>query len=200
MVLAALIDVAGNVGYPLVFVLVGVESMGIPVPGETALITAALAASAGRLQIEWVIVLAAAGAILGDNIGYLIGRHGGRRILERPGRFERQRREFLVRGEVFFKRHGNKAVFFGRWIAGLRVWASWLAGINHMPWPRFLFWNALGGISWATSVGLAVYFAGSAAKRVITTAGTDALIAFGALVVIATAVYLVRRRRRRGSG
>src|ERR1700680_4329891 len=109
MVIAALIDVAGNVGYPLVFVLVGVESMGIPVPGETALITAALAASSGRLQIEWVIALAAAGAIVGDNIGYLIGRQGGRRVLERAGRFERQRREFLKRGEVFFERHGNKA-------------------------------------------------------------------------------------------
>src|ERR1700681_3575832 len=99
MIIAALIDVAGNVGYPLVFVLVGVESMGIPVPGETQLITAALTASSGRLEIEWVIALAVAGAIIGDNIGYLIGRHGGRRILERPGRFERQRREFLERGK-----------------------------------------------------------------------------------------------------
>jgi membrane protein DedA with SNARE-associated domain len=199
MVIAALIDVAGNVGYPLVFVFVGVESMGIPVPGETALITAALAASSGRLQIEFVIALAAAGAIVGDNIGYLIGRQGGRRVLERPGRFERQRREFLKRGEVFFERHGNKAVFFGRWIAGLRVWASWLAGINHMPWPHFLFWNALGGISWATSVGLAVYFAGNGAKSLITTLGTGALIAVGVVAVIVAAVWVVRRRRRRGS-
>jgi membrane-associated protein len=199
MVIAALIDVAGNVGYPLVFVLVGIESTGIPVPGETALITAALAASSGRLQIEWVIALAAAGAIVGDNIGYLIGRHGGRRVLERHGRFERQRQEFLVRGDTFFKRHGNKAVFFGRWVAGLRVWASWLAGINHMPWPHFLFWNALGGILWATSVGLAVYFAGNTAKRLITTLGTDALIAVGVLAVIGAAAYVVRRRRRHGS-
>jgi membrane protein DedA with SNARE-associated domain len=196
VVFAAIIDVAGGVGYPLLLVLVAVESMGIPVPGETALITAALAASSGKLQIEWVIALAIAGAIIGDNIGYLIGRHGGRAILERPGRFERQRTEFLERGDVFFKRHGNKAVFFGRWIAGLRIWASWLAGINHMPWPHFLFWNALGGISWGTSVGLAVYFAGNAAKRVITTVGTYALIAVGALAVIAAGVYLVRRRRR----
>jgi membrane-associated protein len=199
MVIAALIDVAGNVGYPLVFVLVGIESTGIPVPGETALIAAALAASSGRLQIEWVIALAAAGAIVGDNIGYLIGRHGGRRVLERPGRFERQRHEFLVRGDAFFKRHGNKAVFFGRWVAGLRIWASWLAGINHMPWPHFLFWNALGGILWATSVGLAVYFAGNAAKRLITTLGSDALIAVGVLAVIGAVVHVVRRRRRHGS-
>ena len=87
---AALIDVAGHVGYPLVFVLVGTESTGVPVPGETALILAALAANAGRLQIEFVIALAAAGAIVGDNIGYVIGRKGGRWILERPGRFRRR--------------------------------------------------------------------------------------------------------------
>lgn len=94
---------------------------------------------------------------------------------------------------------GNKAVFFGRWVAGLRIWASWLAGINHMPWPHFLFWNALGGILWATSVGLAVYFAGDAAKRLITTLGTDALIAVGVLAVIGAVVYVVRRRRRHAS-
>ena len=122
----------------------------MPIPGETALITAAVLASGGKLKIELVIPLAAAAAIVGDNIGYLIGRKGGRWLLERPGRFQRQRLEVLETGEPFFERHGPKAVFFGRFILGLRVWASWLAGATHMRWRSFFFWNALGGICWAT--------------------------------------------------
>ncbi|HEV7585435.1 MAG TPA: DedA family protein, partial [Solirubrobacteraceae bacterium] len=130
-----LIQVAG---YPLLFVIVMGESSGVPVPGETALITASILASKGKLQIELVIALAAAGAIIGDNIGYLIGRKGGRWLLERPGRFERQRHQVLETGEPFFERHGSKAVFFGRFILGLRVWASWLAGATRMHWRSFV--------------------------------------------------------------
>src|SRR3984893_6950336 len=129
--LAAIVNVKHLVelaGYPLLFLLVMSESSGVPVPGETALITASILASRGKLQIELVIVLAAAAAIVGDNIGYLFGRHGGRWVLERPGRFSRQRRQVLETGEPFFEHHGPKAVFFGRFILGLRVWASWLGG------------------------------------------------------------------------
>src|SRR5258705_8163210 len=131
-----LIDVAG---YPLLFVLVMSESSGVPVPGETALITAAVLASQGKLQIELVIALAAAAAIVGDNIGYLIGRKGGRWLLERPGSFHRQRLEVLRMGEPFFERHGSKAVYFGRFVLGLRVWASWLAGGTPMHWRAVVF-------------------------------------------------------------
>src|SRR5205807_4079008 len=113
-------------------------------PWRDALIAAALLASAGKLQIELVIPLAAAAAIAGDNIGYFISRRAGRWLLERPGRFERQRREVLVIGEQFFERHGPKAVFFGRFILGLRTWASWLAGATRMRWRSFAVWNALG--------------------------------------------------------
>src|SRR5205807_10309629 len=116
------------------------------VAGETALITGGVLASQGKLQIEVVIAVAAAAAILGDNIGYLIGRKGGRWILERPGRFERQRSDVITLGEPFFAKHGPKAVFFGRFVLGLRVWASWLAGATHMRWRDFFLWNALGGI------------------------------------------------------
>ena len=137
-------------GYPLLFLLVMGESGGVPVPGETALITAAVLASRGKLQIELVIALAAAAAIVGDNIGYVIGRKGGRWLLERPGRFHRQRLDVLRIGEPFFERHGPKAVFFGRFVLGLRVWASWLAGATRMHWRSFVLWNALGGICWAT--------------------------------------------------
>jgi membrane protein DedA with SNARE-associated domain len=181
-------------GYPLLFVIVMGESSGVPVPGETALITGAILASRGKLQIELVIVLAAAAAIIGDNIGYLIGRKGGRWLLERPGRFYRQRRQVLETGEPFFKRHGSKAVFFGRFILGLRVWASWLAGATHMHWRSFVVWNALGGICWATAIGLLSYFLGRAAGDAVKTFGLYGLAA--AALAIATAVIAHRRHRR----
>jgi membrane protein DedA with SNARE-associated domain len=199
--LAALIEVEHLVkvaGYPLLVLLVMGESSGVPLPGETALIAAALLASAGKLQIELVIALAAAGAIVGDNIGYAVARRAGRWLLERPGLFERQRREVLVIGEQFFERHGPKAVFFGRFILGLRTWASWLAGATRMPWRSFLFWNALGGICWATAVGLIAYFLGHSAKSAIETFGIYGLIA--ALLAIVSAFVLGRRYRRRKQG
>ena len=142
--LAAILNVEHLIqvaGYPLLFVIVMSESSGVPVPGETALITASVLASRGKLQIEVVIVIAATAAIVGDNIGYLIGRKGGRWLLERPGRFHRERLRVLETGEPFFQRHGPKAVFFGRFILGLRVWASWLAGATRMDWRSFVLWT-----------------------------------------------------------
>src|SRR5271163_4911347 len=139
-----------SAGYPLLFVLVMSESSGVPIPGEASLIAAAILASQGELQIEVVIAVAAAAAIIGDNIGYLIGRKGGRWLLQRPGPFLERRQQVLITGEPFFERHGPKAVFFGRFILGLRVWASWLAGATRMPWSSFFLWNACGGIVWAT--------------------------------------------------
>jgi membrane protein DedA with SNARE-associated domain len=182
-------------GYPLLFLLVMGESSGVPIPGETALITGAVLASRGKLTIELVIVVAAAGAIVGDNIGYVIGRKGGRWILERPGRFHRQRQEVLRTGEPFFERHGNKAVFFGRFVLGLRVWASWLAGATRMHWRSFVVWNALGGISWALAIGLLAYFLGNSAGNAIQTFGIYGLVA--ALVAIVSFLLLHRRARRR---
>jgi membrane-associated protein len=184
-------------GYPLVFLLVMGESSGVPIPGETALITGAVLASRGKLSIELVIVLAAAGAIVGDNIGYVIGRKGGRWLLERPGRFERQRREVLSTGEPFFERHGPKAVFFGRFVLGLRVWASWLAGATRMHWRSFVLWNALGGICWATGIGLLAYYLGNSAGNAIETFGIYGLVA--ALVAIASGVFMHRRAHKRVS-
>jgi membrane-associated protein len=190
VLLASILDVS-NIGYPLLFLLVMGESSGVPIPGETALITAAVLASQGKLHIEVVIVLAACAAITGDNIGYLIGRKGGRWLLERPGVFYRQRREVLRIGEPFFQRHGAKAVFFGRFILGLRVWASWLAGGTRMHWARFVVWNALGGITWATAVGLIVYFVGHSASSALETFGIFGLAA--ALAAIVMFVWLYRR-------
>ena len=188
--LMAIADAAETAGYPALFVLVMAESSGIPLPGETALITAAIVASRGKLQIEFVIALAALAAIIGDNAGYLLSRRFGRRLLERPGPFERRRRRVLEIGEPFFERHGPKAVFIGRWILGLRTWASWLAGANGMPWRLFAVWNAAGGISWATTIGLLSYFVGSTATGAITAIGLFGLLA---LVLAAAGSLLLRR-------
>jgi len=177
LVLASFLDVAENVGYPLVFALIAIETMGIPVPGETALVTAGIVASRGRLSIELVIALAAAAAIIGDNVGFAIGRHYGRRLLLWDGGpFPKHRRKLLALGEPFFERHGPKAVFLGRWFAGLRITAAWMAGATKMSWPTFLFWNALGGIAWATAIGLGAYFAGHTAERIFKAVGLGGLI------------------------
>jgi membrane-associated protein len=191
--LASIINVS-HTGYLVLFLLVMAESGGLPVPGETSLIAAAVLASQGKLQIEIVIVVAASAAIVGDNIGYQIGRKGGRWLLERPGRFHRQRRQVLVRGEPFFERHGPKAVFFGRFLLGLRVWASWLAGATHMPWRSFVFWNAAGGICWATGIGLLAYYLGNAAGNAIQTFGLFGLLA---VVVVLGGILIAHFRHRR---
>jgi membrane protein DedA with SNARE-associated domain len=198
MVLAAIVNVEHLVetaGYPLLFLLVMAESSGVPVPGETGLITAGILSSSGKLNIVAVIAIAAAAAIVGDNIGYLIGRKGGRWVLERPGAFERQRREVLLIGEPFFLRHGPKAVFFGRFILGLRVWASWLAGATRMRWTSFLFWNALGGICWAVAIGLITYFLGRSADNAIKAFGLYGLAA----AALALVGLFVMHRRARGA-
>jgi undecaprenyl-diphosphatase len=189
----ALIKIPANLGYMALAGLVGAESMGFPVPGETALITAGVLARNGQFNIIAVIAVAAGAAIIGDNIGYLIGRVGGRRLLEHPGPFENHRRALIEKGEPFFARHGPKAVFLGRWFAGLRIAAAWLAGVNRMHWAVFLFWNALGGIAWATSVGLAAYALGPAAGSLIKTVG---LVGIAGVVILAAVTFVWRRRRR----
>src|SRR5579862_1335020 len=196
-IFASIISITKTLGYPLLGVVVGIEALGIPVPGETAVILAGLAANAHRLSIVLVIVVASAGAIIGDNIGFLIGRRGGRALLERPGRFHEERQRVLAIGDPFFERHGPKAVFLGRWIAGLRVWASWLAGASSMRWPTFLVWNAAGGIAWATSVSLAAYFGGKTVETIFSKIGLYGIIVAGVVVVFGGAWYLRRRRRRR---
>lgn len=197
----ALLHISKSVGYPLLALLVGAEASGVPLPGETALIGSAVLASDGHLSIEIVIAIAAVAAIVGDNIGYLIGARFGRRLLTRPGRTQRRRLEALVRGNALMERHGPKAVFFGRWIAGLRIWASWLAGMTTMPWRSFLVWNALGGITWALWFGLLGYFGGEAAAHVVARAGLGVAIAVVSGFVAGYVVLHLRvRRRRREAG
>ena len=189
-----LIEVPEHVGYAAVAAFVAVEASGVPVPGETALIAAAVLASQGELSIERVIAIAAAAAIVGDNVGYLLGARFGRRLLERPGRTEQRRRAALQRGEELFERHGPKAVFLGRWIALLRIWAAWLAGMASMRWRSFLLWNALGGIGWALFFGLLGYFGGEAAAELVARAGVGVALA---VAMVALGVWLILHRRRR---
>jgi membrane protein DedA with SNARE-associated domain len=189
----ALIHISPHLGYLVLAALVAVESIGIPVPGETALIAAGVLAERGQLSIALVIAVAAAGAIAGDNVGYLIGRRGGRALLLRPGPLKERAGRLLQRGEPFFQRHGPQAVFLGRWFTGLRIAAAWLAGINRMRWRTFLFWNALGGVAWATTVGLAAYVLGPSAEKLFKQVGLAGL----AIVLLLLAGFLIWRRLRK---
>jgi membrane protein DedA with SNARE-associated domain len=154
-------------GYWIVVAAVALESMGIPVPGETALVTAAIfAGTTHRLNIAFVIVAAAIGAIAGDNIGYLLGRQFGYTLLRRYGRVARIDASRIKLGQYVFARHGAKVVFFGRFVAVLRTLAAVLAGINCMNWRRFLFFNASGGVVWAAGYGSAAYVFGERLERV----------------------------------
>jgi membrane protein DedA with SNARE-associated domain len=179
---AAIISLSSSLGY-LLPAIIGLESMGVPSPGETALVLAAVLASQGKLHIWLVIIIGVASAIVGDNVGYLLGRHFGREVLEAPGPFHRRRVEVIGVGDRFFERHGPKAVFFARWIALIRFAAAWLAGINGMRWSQFFFWNAVGGISWGVTYGLVGYFLGSAAANAISKFGIYAFIGLGLLFV-----------------
>jgi membrane protein DedA with SNARE-associated domain len=182
------LDISWRAGYVGVAVLVGSESAGLPVPGETSLIAAAVLASQHHLSLPLVIVVGAVAAIVGDNLGYFFGRNGGRRLLQGSAR----RRRLLAQGEAFFERHGPKAVFLGRWVPWLRITAAWLAGASRMRWPRFLVWNALGGAAWATSVAVAAYVLGKAASAVLGGVGLALLV----LVAAGGAAVLLLRRRR----
>ena len=182
-------------GLVLLFVLVGLESTGVPLPGETALIAASVLASQGHYSIVAVIAVAAAGAIAGDNAGYWIGRKGGRALLRRIPYLRHYFARILPPAERFFKRHGAKAVFFGRFISILRVTAAWLAGISHMSWWRFLFWNAAGGIVWATAFGVVAYYSGRAVAEAINKYGLYAGIALVALIALAVPAVHVWRKR-----
>ncbi|HEU5373495.1 MAG TPA: DedA family protein [Gaiellaceae bacterium] len=172
-------------GLVLLFLLVGVEAAGIPLPGETALVAAAVLAH-DHWGIEWVIVVAAAGAIVGDNTGYWIGRVGGRKLIERFNFTRRYAERALPPSERFFARHGGKTIFLARFIALLRITAAWLAGVTRMSWWRFFLWNAAGGIVWATGVGLLAYYAGKAAGDAVGRYGL-----YGGAVVIALAVLVI---------
>jgi membrane protein DedA with SNARE-associated domain len=183
-------------GLPLLFLVVMLESFGIPLPGETALIFFGVLASKGNYSIEAVIAVAAVAAIVGDNLGYwLIGRLGGRALLRRNRWLKRWADSVLPRVEGIMRRHGGKTVFFGRFVAILRFTAAWVAGLGRMHWWKFLFWNAAGGIVWATAVGLVAFYGGKAAADAIQRYGLFAAAGVVVLLVVAWAAVHFGKRR-----
>ena len=154
-------------GYWVVAAIVALESMGVPLPGETTLISAAIyAGSTHGLDVRVLVAAAALGAIAGDNAGFWLGHRYGYRLLLRYGYAIRMNERRIKLGQFMFERHGGKVVFFGRFVAFLRVVAALLAGINCMDWRRFMMFNALGGIAWAALFGWAGYTFGEAIESV----------------------------------
>jgi membrane protein DedA with SNARE-associated domain len=180
-------------GYPAVFLFVGAESVGVPVPGETMLILASLyAGSTHKLNVFGVVGTAAAAAIVGDNIGYLIGRVGGYRLLRRYGRYIRVDERRVKIGRYLFDHHGGKVVFFGRFVAVLRTYSAFLAGTMEMHWATFLVYNAAGGIVWASLFGFLYYVFGHTLERLQT--GFDVALVVLALLGLAIGFWFVRRK------
>src|SRR5215211_5510064 len=183
------------VAYLVVGLIIGIESMGLPLPGETTLIAAALLASQGDLRLEFVIGAAAAGAIVGDSIGYYIGRQAGRGLFERLGRrFHHFSEDRIVRAEKYFHRYGVWTVFFGRFVALLRIFAGPMAGMLRMPYPQFLAANAAGGITWATTIGIVAFNIGDNAAKIFGQVSVWALVVIGLAAVAVYMFYKVRRR------
>ena len=179
-------------GYPAIALVIALESMGVPLPGETVLIAAAVyAGSTHHLDIILVVLAAAAGAVLGDNAGFWIGRRLGLPLLRRYGRFVRLNERRLKLGRYLFSRHGGKVVFFGRFTALLRALSALLAGANDMPWPRFLLFNTAGGVIWAALYGGGAYMLGKAVHRIAGPVGI-ALALLAVAAIVAGSVFLHR--------
>jgi membrane protein DedA with SNARE-associated domain len=192
----ALQDLIHEYGYPAVFLCIMLESIGLPLPGESLMIAAALyAASTHRLDIFILVPLAACGAICGDQIGYVIGRWIGYRVLARWGGKIGLTAERMELGRFLFRRYGGTVVFFGRFVAILRTFAAVLAGANRMPWHTFLLWNALGGVGWTALYGFGAYILGDAAKRISGPVGLG-MAAIGAVALLAALIFVHRNESR----
>jgi len=190
-----LLDLFARYGYAVVFVGVLLENAGLPVPGETALLAGAALAQFGRLDLKAVILLAIAGATLGDNIGFLIGRRVGRGLLERYGARLGLTAPRMLQFDRFFVRFGPQTVFIARFVTGLRVFGALLAGASGLRWPKFLFYNATGAVAWSTifgGVGYALAYSWETLERWV---GGTGLVALAAVVVIVI-VAVIRSRRQ----
>ena len=186
-------------GLWVVFGVLFLEVVGLPfIPGETALIAAAVLASQGHGSIAWIVTLAIAAAVLGAGVSYAVGLRYGRRLLALWPWFERVSRPGIDRSDEFFQRHGSKAVFLGRFVPVVRATLGWMSGIGRMPWPRFLLWNVAGAVAWSLTVGLTAYYLGSA---VVKTVERDAALGVAVIAVIAlvlVGLHLLGRRAERG--
>jgi membrane protein DedA with SNARE-associated domain len=191
---AWVVDLFAKYGYAAVFGGVFLENTGLPVPGETMLLAGAAFAQYGWLSLPRVIVTAIAAAILGDNLGFLIGRWCGRSLAERYGARVGLTKQRLAQFDRFFHRHGGRTVFIARFITGLRVFGAVLAGASGLRWATFLFYNATGAVVWATAVGVAGYVLGESWDRLEHWIGRSSLI--GLALVCAVILVAVLRARR----
>jgi membrane protein DedA with SNARE-associated domain len=187
-------NLIASYGYWILFVLIAVESIGIPLPGETALVTAAAFAANGRLDVLWVFGVGAIAAIAGDNTGYWLGRTGGLPLVERYGHHVGLTAPKLARVRGFYASHGSKTVLIGRFITIMRSWAAVLAGVMRMSYPRFISFNAAGCTLWTAVFTTVGYVFGSnlpLLEKYVREIG----IALAVIAVIVVAVFIARRRR-----
>jgi phosphatidylglycerol lysyltransferase len=188
-----LLDVAGSFAYLVVFIGVGIESMGVPVPGETILVLGAILAGQGKASAAGIAAAGWAGAVIGDNIGYFVGRRFGTRLTSLPViRLVYDERRAALAMRFFQRRRGWVAVFLGRFVALLRIFAGPLAGISHMHWPVFLAANAAGGACWVALVVTIGVVLGSNAETIV---GRIGYFGLGGAVLVVAAAYLLHRRR-----
>jgi len=187
-------------GYWVVFVGVMLENGGLPLPGETVLLFAGFLAYQGELRLEWAIGVAIAGATLGDSLGYALGRFGGNPFFDRYVlRFKLVARQFENSKSLFLK-HGHWAVFTGRFITGLRVFAGPLAGLFKMPYARFLLFNFTGAVIWATAIGFVGFLLGDNLYNLAHVVKDIHRVTLGltAVLVLVTLIFFLRRRARTG--
>ena len=196
-ILDELLKYFSQYGYWVVFFGVMLENAGLPIPGETILLAAGFFAFQGHFHVPTVMVVAAIGAMIGDNAGYLVGRKLGRATLERYGRKIWLTPELLSRFDRFFERNGNRTIFFARFITGLRVFAALLAGAAKMPWKAFLFYNSTGAVLWAVVITLAGYFFGKSWDVLARVVGGVGAIALIVIIVVIGGLMLRRRRNNR---
>lgn len=191
---AWLVDLFSRYGYAVVFFGVFLENAGLPVPGETALLAGAALARFGRLHLGWVILTAIAGATLGDNLGFFIGRHGGRTLAERHGWKLGLNARRLSRFDRYFERHGAKTVFIARFVTGLRVFGAVLAGASGLPWRKFLFYNATGAVAWTCAVATVGYFLAYSWETLERWVGHSGFIALAIVAAIVITAVIAQRR------
>ena len=190
-------DVVDAIGYPAAGLGILIESSGIPFPGEIMLLAAAAWAAARHHSIVLVVLFGFLGATAGADIGYFLGYRGGRPFMERFGALFRVRPEHIARAELFFARHGDKAILAARFVVGLRTWGSMLAGMAHMPFWRFQIFNALGGFGWAALIGTAGYLLGSNLQLLETIVRGVGIGGLAIVVIVVILAWLAQRRATR---
>ncbi len=189
-------ELIASYGYLAVFVVIALESAGLPLPGETILLSAAIyAGSTGNLDITLIVAAAAAAAILGDNLGYWVGRRWGMPLLLRHGHLIGIDHGRLKLGQYLFREHGGKIVFFGRFTAMLRAYAAVLAGVNKLDSRRFMFFNGVGGVAWASLMGFGAHFCGRKIEHIVGPIGL-ALLAFVIFGGLALWLFMRRHEQR----